>query len=138
MELRHCICNCIPEAYQWRKLIREKGGGAIARKYNKSNKIDKNDIFKKRKKLPLDYVLKIIPVEFVNDQSILKQRKLGMMNLTELDRQRFFSLVGSWSYMSETHPKFFLRSNEQNHRRKRCAIICPQGFQRIKTQLMTE
>ena len=55
----------------------------------------------------LDYVLKNIPAKFGDDQSILRQRKLGMMSLT--DRQTdFFSPVDSLSYRSETHPKFFL------------------------------
>ena len=42
----------------------------------------------KNKKPPLDYVLKNIPAKCGDDQSILRQRKLGMMNLT--DRQTFF------------------------------------------------
>ena len=80
-------------------------------------------ISKKNKKLPLDYVLKLnIPAKFGDEQSIFRQRKLGMMNLTDrhtnrqTDRQTdFFSLVYSRSYRSETHPIFFFMSIEENH-----------------------
>ena len=57
---------------------------AKSQKYKKSNKIDKKENFEKIKKLGLDYVLKNIPAKFGDDQSILRERKLGMMNLTDL------------------------------------------------------
>ena len=76
-------------------------------KTKKSNKIVKNGNFEKLINIGLDYVLKNIPTKFGDAQSILRLRKLGMMNLT--DRQNFFSLVDSWSYRPETpQPKFFL------------------------------
>ena len=44
----------------------------------------KTKIQKKIKQQGLDYVLKNIPAKFGDDQSILRERKLGMMNLTDL------------------------------------------------------
>ena len=55
---------------------------AKSQKYKKSNKMDENENFEK--KVPLDYVLKNIPAKFGDDQRILRQRKLGMMNLTNI------------------------------------------------------
>ena len=50
----------------------------------------------------LDYVLKRIPAKFGDDQSILRQK----IDDDELDTQ-ISSQDDSWSYRSETHPKFF-------------------------------
>ena len=63
---------------------------AKSKKYKKFNKIDNNENFEKIKKLPLDYVLKNIPAKFGDDQSILRQRKLGMMKLTDRHTDRLF------------------------------------------------
>ena len=81
---------------------------AKSQKHNKTNKIDINENFEKIKKLPLEYVLKNIPVKFGNDPSILRQRKLEMMNLTDrhtdkqtnrhTDRQTFFH----WLFLGPT------------------------------------
>ena len=61
---------------------------AKSKKYKKSNKIVKNLNFEKIKKIGLDYVLKNIPAKFSDDQSILRQRKLGMMKRdSQTDRQ---------------------------------------------------
>ena len=55
---------------------------AKSQKYKKSNNIYENEI---RKKLPLENVLKNIPAKFGEDQSILRQKKIGD---DELDRHR--------------------------------------------------
>ena len=61
---------------------------ATSQRYKKSNKNDRNKKFGKIKKHLLEYVLKNIPAKFGDDPSIVRQRKLGMMNLTY--RQTFF------------------------------------------------
>ena len=52
----------------------------------------KMKLSKKKTKKSLDYVLKNIPAKFGDHQSILRQRKLGIMNLT--DRQADFFFTG--------------------------------------------
>ena len=63
---------------------------AKSQKYKKYKKIDINENLKKIKKLHLDYVLKNIPAKFGDDQSILRQRKLWMMNLTDIQADILF------------------------------------------------
>ena len=49
------------------------------------------------KKYPLDYVLENIPAKFGDDQSILRQRKLGMFkNDRQTDIKTFSSFYGTW------------------------------------------
>ena len=70
-----------------------------------------------KKKLPLEYVLKNIPAKFGDDPSILRQRKLEIMNLTVT----FFH----WLILGPIGLKrtqIFFRSIEENHRLKRCAL----------------
>ena len=55
-----------------------------------------------------------MPPKFRDDQSLLRHRKLGMMNVTErhtgkqTDIQTFSTLIDSWSCRSETYPKINL------------------------------
>ena len=106
---------------------------AKAQKYKKKTiKTIQMKISRKMKiKKPLDYVLKKIPAKFGDDQSILRRRKLGMINR---DR-RTYRLFLHWLILGPaglTRTKFFFMSIKENQRRKRCTIIRTQGFGRIK------